>query len=104
MTLVKICGIRSVAEGHAALEAGANLLGFVFWPRSKRFISPAQAASIIRELRRASLDWSAVGVFVDPSPAEAAEAARVCGLDLIQLSGYEPAATVEAMPLPTLKA
>ena len=72
MTIVKVCGIRSIAEGRAALDAGAHMLGFVFWPRSKRFISPADAAPIVAALRRDSLDWSAVGVFVDPSPDEVA--------------------------------
>ena len=104
MTVVKVCGIRSLAEGRAALEAGANLLGFVFWPGSKRFLPPSEAATIIAHLRAESLAWSAVGVFVDPTPAEADEAARVCGLDYVQLSGDEDAARVRAMPLPTLKA
>jgi phosphoribosylanthranilate isomerase len=104
MTLVKVCGIRSVAEGRAALLAGANLLGFIFWKPGKRYIAPADAAKIITQLRRDSLDWSAVGVFVDPSPAEVAEAADMCGLDYVQLSGNESAELVGAMPRPTLKA
>ena len=104
MTLVKVCGIRSVAEGRAALLAGANLLGFIFWKPGKRYISPADAATIIIQLRRESLDWSAVGVFVDPSPAEVAAAADLCGLDYVQLSGNESAELVRAMPRPTLKA
>jgi len=104
MTLVKVCGIRSLAEGRVALEAGANLLGFMFWPTSKRFIAPADAAPIIATLRRDSLNWSAVGVFVDPSPIEAASASDMCGLDYVQLSGDESRALVEQMPRPTIKA
>ncbi len=104
MTLVKVCGIRSIAEGRAALEAGANMLGFIFWPPSKRFIAPSDAAPIVAELRRESLDWSAVGVFVDPPASDAAAASRLCGLDYVQLSGYEPAALVRQMPRPTIKA
>lgn len=104
MTMVKVCGIRSIAEGRAALEAGANLLGFVFWPRSKRFVTPPDAARIIAALRQESLDWSAVGVFVDPSASDTAEASDVCGLDYVQLSGDEPAELIQAMPRPTIKA
>jgi phosphoribosylanthranilate isomerase len=104
VTLVKVCGIRSIAEGRAALEAGANFLGFIFWTPGKRYIAPSDAALIISTLRRDSLDWSAVGVFVDPSPGEVSEASDLCGLDYVQLSGQEPAELVAAMPRPTVKA
>jgi phosphoribosylanthranilate isomerase len=104
VTLVKVCGLRSLPEARVALEAGANLLGFIFWQPGKRFIPPAEAAVIINRLRREFTDWSAVGVFVDPAPEEVAEATSVCGLDYIQLSGHENADVVDAMPRPTLKA
>jgi len=104
VTLVKVCGIRSVADGRAALQAGADLLGFIFWRPGKRFIEPADAARIIGELRTESLDWSAVGVFVDPSAAEVVETTTLCGLDYVQLSGNEPPGLVGEMPRPTLKA
>src|SRR5204863_4754771 len=104
VTLVKVCGIRSIAEGRAALDAGAQMLGFNFWPRSKRFISPADAAPIVAALRRDSLDWSAVGVFVDPSPEDAHDAAALCGLDYVQLSGYEPVDLVDQVRHPVIKA
>jgi phosphoribosylanthranilate isomerase len=103
-TLVKVCGIRSIAEGRAALEAGADWLGFVFWTPSKRFVAPDAAARIIAALRQDALEWSAVGVFVDPQPADVARASNVCGLDYVQLSGNEPADLVAAMPRPTVKA
>jgi len=104
MTLVKVCGIRSVAEGRAALQSGANWLGFLFWRPSKRFVEPSDAAQIIAALRRESLDWSAVGVFVDPDPATVSEVSDQCGLDYVQLSGDESADLVAAMPRPTVKA
>jgi phosphoribosylanthranilate isomerase len=104
VTLVKICGLRSLPEARVALQSGANMLGFIFWRSGKRYIAPAEAARIIGALRAESLDWSAVGVFVDPTPDEVAEAAQVCGLDYVQLSGDEPHAVVAAMPRPTLKA
>jgi phosphoribosylanthranilate isomerase len=104
MTVVKVCGIRSLAEGRVALEAGASMLGFVLWPGSKRHIAADGAASIIRQLRLQALDWSAVGVFVDPSPAEASAAAQQAGLDYVQLSGNESRTLVAAMPRPVIKA
>lgn len=104
MTLVKICGIRSVPEGRVALESGANLLGFIFWKLGKRYIAPPDAARIIATLRAESLDWSAVGVFVDPTLADVREATDLCGLDYVQLSGDESRELVGTMPRPTFKA
>lgn len=105
MTVVKVCGIRSVEDGRAALEAGANLLGFIFWEPGKRYIPPVAAAQIIRTLRDERSDWSAVGVFVDPaSPEVVARADVACDLDYVQLSGDESPDLVRAMPKPTIKA
>jgi phosphoribosylanthranilate isomerase len=104
VTQVKVCGLRSLAEAQVALRSGANLLGFIFWKPGKRYIAPSDAARIIAGLRSESLDWSAVGVFVDPTVEEVEEAARLCGLDYVQLSGNEPAEVVAAMPRPTFKA
>ncbi len=104
MTLVKVCGLRTLSEARVALQAGAAFLGFIFWKPGKRYVAPSAAAEIIATLRRESLDWSAVGVFVDPSVAEVHETAALCGLDYVQLSGDEPADLVAAMPRPTFKA
>jgi phosphoribosylanthranilate isomerase len=104
MTLVKVCGLRSLAEARTALEAGANLLGFIFWQPGKRYISPGDAALIIKELRQHSRDFSAVGVFVDPGLDDVLAAHALCQFDYVQLSGNEPAELVAAMPRPTFKA
>jgi phosphoribosylanthranilate isomerase len=104
MTLIKVCGLRSLPEARVALQAGANLLGFIFWKPGKRYIAPSAAAHIIGTLRGESLDWSAVGVFVDPTVEEVEQAAMLCGLDYVQLSGHEPAEVVAAMPRPVFKA
>jgi phosphoribosylanthranilate isomerase len=104
-TLVKICGLRSLPEARVALDAGADLLGFIFWKPGKRYIAPADAARILDVLRTESTRrFSAVGVFVDPSLADVEQTTAECGLDYVQLSGQETVATVEAMPRPTLKA
>lgn len=104
MTLVKICGIRSSREGRAALDAGADWLGFIFWRRSKRYVEPRSAAEIIARLRGVPAPWQAVGVFVDVPSAEVRETAGLCGLDRIQLHGAETPAYVASLGLPTLKA
>jgi phosphoribosylanthranilate isomerase len=104
VTLVKVCGLRSLPEARVALEAGADLLGFIFWKPGKRYIAPAEAARIIAALRSESRGWSAVGVFVDPTPQEVAEANHLCDFDFVQLSGNEPAEVIGAMPRPTIKA
>jgi phosphoribosylanthranilate isomerase len=104
VTLVKVCGLRSLPEAEVALDAGANLLGFIFWKPGKRYIPPAEAAVVVRVLRRARQPFSAVGVFVDPSVEDVVDAVEICGLDYVQLSGNESADFVRAMPLPTVKA
>lgn len=108
MTLVKVCGIRDLQEGRAALAAGADWLGFVFWPGSSRAVAAERAADIIRQLRAESTAWStawsAVGVFVDPRPADVRQIAGVASLDYVQLSGEESAETCRQMPLPLVKA
>lgn len=104
MTVVKICGLRTLNEARIALDSGANLLGFIFWKPGKRYIPPPEAAHIIATLRSESLTWSAVGVFVEPTLTEVNATAKLCGLDYIQLSGDESRQVVAAMPRPVLKA
>jgi phosphoribosylanthranilate isomerase len=111
VTLVKVCGIRTLAEGRQALAAGADWLGFVFWPGSRRYVEPAQAGPIIGALRQdfpgsgsgSGLGFSAVGVFVDPAPSELARVVQQAGIDRLQLCGDEPPATFAATHLPTVK-
>ena len=66
-TKVKICGITSVADGLAAAEAGADMIGLMFYEGSPRHITLAQAAEIARALPPFVLK---VGVFVNPDAAQ----------------------------------
>lgn len=91
---VKICGITNLADATAATDAGADFLGFIFWPRSKRAVGTEQAREIARTLRRRERCPILVGVFVDETAEDAAAVLDSVGLDLAQLSGKEPPAMV----------
>ncbi len=98
---VKICGITSLEDARAAVEAGADALGFVFWQMSPRKVDPARAAAISRELPPFVLR---VGVFVDAPREEMGRIADAVGLDLLQLHGDEPPEALDALPRRALKA
>ncbi|MDW8300061.1 MAG: phosphoribosylanthranilate isomerase [Anaerolineae bacterium] len=87
MTLVKICGITNHADLLAAVEAGADLLGFIFYSESPRAVTLDQVASLTATLR--SLDVPRVplciGVFVDPEPAELPAIMSICRLSAAQV-------------------
>ena len=99
--LVKVCGITSQDDAALAVAAGADAIGFVFWPRSPRAVSPEHAATIARQLPEAVLR---VGVFVDASSEEMTGVADTVGLDLLQLHGEEPPSALAGLPRPVLKA
>jgi len=97
---VKICGITRLEDALAAVRLGADALGFNFWPGSRRFVAPAAARAIIRALPPLV---TTVGVFVDPSHEEAAAAAGVSGVQVLQLHGDEPATLCRSFQLPVVK-
>ncbi|MCC7103917.1 MAG: phosphoribosylanthranilate isomerase [Chloroflexi bacterium] len=89
-TRVKICGIQEVEHGLAALEAGADFLGFVFYPPSHRSLTIPRAAELVAAIRRERPNgWQAVGIFVNETPARLDEIAAAVSLDLVQLCGTE---------------
>jgi len=106
--IVKICGINDAAAMEAAAGAGADLVGFVFFPASPRAVTPAQAAAIWRPGMGPGMGPGAVGLFVDPSDDEIAEVLKMLPLDLLQLHGDETperCASVRArFGLPVMKA
>jgi phosphoribosylanthranilate isomerase len=91
MTAVKICGIKTLADARAAVEAGADTLGFNFYPRSARFIEPEACARIAAALRAEHPSIRLVGVFVNATAYEIRATLSGCELDLAQLHGDEPA-------------
>ena len=87
---VKICGITTLEDALAAVGAGADMLGFNFYPPSPRCIEPAACAAMIAALRARGASPTMIGVFVNMPPDRVAAIMRECGLDLAQLSGDEP--------------
>lgn len=85
--IVKICGITNLEDALAAVEAGADALGFNFYRRSPRYIAPEEARRIVSELPEALMT---VGVFVnEDEPAKVARVADDVGLTAVQLHGDE---------------
>ena len=92
-TRVKICGINSTAALDAAADAGADWIGYVFFPPSPRAITAARAAALDRYRRGPAR----VGLFVDPSDDEVARALGALPLDVLQIhAGAERAAALRA--------
>jgi len=101
MVKVKVCGIRRLADALAAIDLGADFLGFNFWPGTPRRIEPAKAKNIIAKVRgRAKI----VGVFVNQSLAEVNAIVDALGLDYAQLHGEEPPDFCAAVHAPVIKA
>ena len=92
MVRIKICGITHIDDAMAAIDFGADALGFVFFKGSPRYVSPEQSASIITKLPPFI---STVGVFVDEPVKEIEKIVAATCLDIIQLHGDE---TPEACP------
>jgi len=83
---VKICGITNVADGRAAAEAGADMLGFVFCEQSPRRVALETAAEIVRAMPPFIVK---AGVFVNASEELVFRAIAECGLSLLQFHGDE---------------
>lgn len=99
--MVKICGITSLEDADAAVEAGANSLGFVFWSKSPRFIDPDRARVIVSSLPPFVVP---VGVFVNQPAAHVRGVAALVRLGAVQLHGDEDLLYVAGMDYPVIKA
>jgi phosphoribosylanthranilate isomerase len=101
---VKICGLTSVQQAVTALEAGADLLGFIFYPPSHRYLCPARAAEIVARCRADFAGrWRAVGVFVNVPLEEVRAVSQQVDLDLVQLAGDEAADYCRQVGRPVIK-
>ena len=100
---VKICGITNWPDARRAAEAGADFLGFNFYPPSPRYITPAKARRIVQRLPK---EITAVGVFVNESDDRILDIASTVGFVHLQLHGDESPAAVARLSriFPVMKA
>ena len=82
--MVKVCGITRREDAEVAVAAGASAIGFIFYPKSPRYVTPEAAAELGR-----GLDVWKVGVFVEESPASVEAVMRAAHLDVAQVYGGE---------------
>jgi phosphoribosylanthranilate isomerase len=100
-TRIKICGLTREADVDAAVEAGADALGFNLWPRSSRHVSVVRAAALARRLPPFV---TPVLLFVNARPEEIAAGVAAVPTALLQFHGDETAAQCEAPGRPYLRA
>ncbi|HBH86538.1 MAG TPA: phosphoribosylanthranilate isomerase [Syntrophaceae bacterium] len=96
---IKICGITNPDDAINACNHGADALGFIFYKKSPRYVTPETAKIIIEHLPR---DTAIVGVFVNHDIQALREIYEFCGLDLIQLHGDESREYCRQFPNSTL--
>lgn len=105
MAQVKICGLRQAEHVAAAVDAGARFLGFNFFPKSPRYVTPEQAAALMADVPPGV---ASVGLFVNPDDALLTDTLATAPLDMIQLHGQESPTRVTEIKkltgLPVIKA
>ena len=98
---VKICGITNMDDAYSAISNGADALGFIFYPGSKRYIHPERAKEIIDSLPFFTMK---IGVFVKEVPKTVNNIASTLGLNAVQLHGEEGTDYLERIKHPVIKA
>lgn len=100
-TRIKICGITRPQDLSCAVQAGADAVGFVFHPSSKRFVTPEQAAQLVRAL---PAFVSSVALFVHPEPQVVREVIEMMRPTVLQFHGDETPEYCESFNMPYIKA
>jgi phosphoribosylanthranilate isomerase len=98
---IKICGLTNVEDALAAVEAGADLLGFVLWEKSPRYVSVETAREIARRL---PANARRVGVFVDAKVEQVMFSLRICDFSALQFHGQESPAFCQQFSVMKIKA
>ena len=99
MVKLKICGITNISDAYMAAECGVDALGFIFYPKSQRYVAPAKAKEIIQKL---PWEMITVGVFVNQEIYAVKEIVSFCRLHLIQLHGDESPEYCAQFPVSSL--
>lgn len=97
MTKIKICGLKTLPDALAAIDAGADYLGFNFYPKSVRFIGVDACSKITSILKREYPERKLIGVFVNSTVNEIKNILETCSLDLAQLHGDESLGTLRSL-------
>ena len=87
--LIKICGITNEEDALYCGAKGAHFLGFIFYEKSPRYVTPERAGEIIKAVKVRFPEILATGVFVNASEGEILSVAESAGLDVVQLHGDE---------------
>jgi phosphoribosylanthranilate isomerase len=103
MTKIKICGIKNVTDALAAMDAGADLIGFNFYSKSPRYIDVGKCRDIMSVMRKYG-HITYIGVFVNASVEEIHATMETCGLSLAQLHGDETPEMLNALDGKAFKA
>lgn len=101
MIKTKICGITREEDAILAAQLGATAIGFIFYPKSKRYITPQAAAEISKKVKKYGL--KTIGVFVNSTPESINEIAEIALLDYVQLHGTESADECIKLKQPFIK-
>ena len=106
MVKIKICGITSTGDAVMCRDGGADFLGFIFYPKSPRFIDPARAGEIIRTLREEPRGKSvrAVGVFVNADYDYVRRSIAGSSVDMVQFHGDETPEFIGRFSIPRIRA
>jgi phosphoribosylanthranilate isomerase len=100
MTQVKICGVTSRQDAQVAVDAGADMIGLIFYPPSPRYVTPEQARTIVESL---PATVAAVGVCVNESCATITQVVEASGVQVVQLHGTESPELCQQLPWRLLK-
>ncbi|HET6597295.1 MAG TPA: phosphoribosylanthranilate isomerase [Anaerolineales bacterium] len=103
MTKIKICGIKTVEDALDAMDAGADLIGFNFYPKSPRYIDVGQCRDIMAVMRKYG-QLMYVGVFVNASAEEVCATLETAALTLAQLHGDETSQMIRSLKGKSFKA
>lgn len=103
MTVVKICGVKTIHDAMFAMQAGADMIGFNFYPKSPRYVEVGECRDIMFVMRKYG-HVKYVGVFVNSPLEDILAAMDTCGLSFAQLHGDESVDMLNALEGKSFKA